>query len=378
MKIWGVTSADVEGVSREDVAREALEQIDPKVLATIRRRIDEIFSYSTADHVALGELKRLCILWAAQKSGTGEEAVEEEESKAADKPAGRLKRPQEQVTGLHDLIDKNVQLSSFPDIYYQIMNVLNDTHSSASHLANVVSKDPSLSASILKLVNSAFFGLPSNVDSITRAVALIGGRELSALAMGISVIRVFKDIPPEMVDMKNFWLHSVACGIFARILASRKMELTDELFFIGGLLHDIGRLVMFTEYPKTAAYIIELSRKDRVPMVEKEKEILGYDHSQVSGLLLEKWQFPVQLRHMIRYHHNPLAAKSPLEPSIILVSDIMAKALEFGYSGNLFLPAFEKKVWDTIGLSPSVFDLSMKQADRQIKETLQAFHLEGE
>lgn len=375
MKIWGITAADIQGVSREEMAQEALSRIEPGVLNTIRLQIDEFFIRSTEDHEALRELKRLCILWTAQKL---------EDAKAKDvtieiEPWKNLKRqdtqPKEQITPLDDLIEKNVQLSSFPDIYYQIMNVLNDTRSSATHLADVVSKDPSLSASLLKLVNSAFFGLPSEVDSVTRAVALIGGRELSALAMGISVIRFFKDIPPEMVDMKSFWLHSVACGIFARILASRKGELADELFFLGGLLHDIGRLVMFIEYPKTASYVIQRSIDDKVPMVEKEREVLGYDHAQVTGRLLEKWHFPKPLQDMIRYHHAPLASRSPLEASIILVSDLMAKALNFGYSGSHILPAFEEKVWDVVGLSPSVFDLSMKQADRQIKETLQAFHL---
>lgn len=377
MKIWGITAADIQGVSRDEMAREALNRIEPGVLQTIRGRVDEFFCRSTSDHEALKELKRLCILWAAQKY---EQALaSESESDIQKEPWKLLERqrtqPKEQITSLDDLIEKNVQLSSFPDIYYQIMNVLNDTRSSATHLADVVSKDPSLSASLLKLVNSAFFGLPSEVDSVTRAVALIGGRELSALAMGISVIRVFKDIPPEMVDMKSFWLHSVACGIFARILASRKGELSDELFFLGGLLHDIGRLVMFIEYPKTASYIIQLSIDEKVPMNVKEREILGYDHTQVTGRLLEKWHFPKPLQDMLRFHHSPLTGRSPLESSIILVADLMAKALSFGYSGSHILPPFEKKVWDVIGLSPSVFDLSMKQADRQIKETLQAFHL---
>ncbi|MCP5054501.1 MAG: HDOD domain-containing protein [bacterium] len=371
MKIWGITSADIEGVSREEVVKEAMGRIDPKILAEITKQVDELFCNSTRDHPALQELKRLCILRTASKHSKpcGEENGQSDLSES-DSPPG------EKVTSLDELVEKNVQLSSFPDIYYQIMNVLNDTHSSATHLANVVSKDPSLSASLLKLVNSAFFGLPSKVDSITRAVALIGGRELSALAMGISVIRFFKDIPPRMVDMKNFWLHSVACGVFARVLATRKAGLVEEFFFIGGLLHDIGRLVMFIEYPKTMVYLINLSQKRKAPLFRIEREVLGYDHAEVTGLLLKKWNFPLPLARMIRYHHTPLASKDSLEASIILVSDILATAFRFGYSGNCYAPAFEQKVWATIDLSPSVFDLSIKQAERQVTETLDAFNLD--
>jgi HD-like signal output (HDOD) protein len=231
---------------------------------------------------------------------------------------------------------------------------------------------------LLKLVNSAFFALPSKVDSITRAVALIGGRELSALAMGLSVIRFFKGIPATVMDMKNFWLHSVACGIFARILAHRGSELSEELFFLGGLLHDIGRLIMFSEYPRVSAYTIDVAKKRKVPLVIVEREILGYDHSQVTGLLLQKWEFPKSLQTMIRYHHTPLISRTPMDSAIILTADIMSIALGFGFSGNPCIPAFEKEVWEATNLSPSVLNLSIKQADRQISETLQSFHLEDE
>jgi HD-like signal output (HDOD) protein len=382
MKIWGITAADVEGIDADDLAQESMNHIDSKLLEDISKYVDERFVNSVEDHTALKELKRLCIKRIAEKLSRPDgsytlETLWEKETQiigggASDSP------PDEYITPLHTLVDKNVQLSSFPDIYYQIMNVLNDTRSSATHLANVVSNDPGLSASLLKLVNSAYFGLPAKVDSITRAIALIGGRELSALAMGISVIRFFKGIPATVMDMRNFWLHSIACGIFSRILAHRSSELSEEIFFLGGLLHDIGRLIMFSEYPKMSAYTIDVAKKRKIPVVMVEREILGYDHSQVTGLLLQKWEFPKPLQTMIRFHHTPSISRKPLDSAIILTADIMAIAMGFGFGGNPCIPAFDKEIWDATNLSPSVLNLSIKQADRQISETLQAFRMEDE
>ncbi len=383
MKIWGITAADISGVNREDISTEIMNRFDPQLWEIVKSAVDNMLCNSIRDFDALQELKRVCILRAAEKLSTtpGQKPLhannDELTNGGVSEPLWET-QPKERISSLDDLVDKNVQLSSFPDIYYQIQNVMNDTHSSATHLANVVSKDPGLSATLLKLVNSAFFGLPTKLDSITRAIALIGGRELSALAMGISVIRFFRDIPPTLIDMKNFWLHSVACGIFSRILANHKREFQEELFFIGGLLHDIGRLIMFSEYPKTSAYIIALADKRHSPLYVTEREVLGYDHTQVTGKLLEKWNFPKNLENMIRNHHAPTRAKNPPEASIILIADIIASALGYGFSGSRYVPAFEKEVWNILGLSPSVLAPSIKQADRQITETLQVFNMDGD
>jgi len=124
-------------------------------------------------------------------------------------------------------------------------------------------------------------------------------------------------------------------------------------------------------------YAIELSRQRRVPLFQVEQEVLGYDHTRVAGLILEKWNFPSLLIQMILYHHSPLKARSPLEPAIINVANIVVTTLRFGDSGNRFASSFEKSVWDVIGLPPSIFNPSIKQADRQVYEILNAFRLDN-
>ncbi len=381
MKMWGITAAEIEGEDQEHAAREELRQIDPDLLKKINHYVSASFCdpEGPGEHEALKEIRRLCILRTAKRVARGamseselEETGEETRFSVSSSP------PKEKIRSAHELVEHSAQLASFPDIYYQIVKVLNDTKSSASHLAQVVGNDPGLSATLLKMVNSAFYGLPSKVSSITRAIALIGGNELSTLAMGISVIRYFKDIPPEMFDMKQFWMHSVATGVLSRVLAHRKVSLSEEELFIGGLLHDIGRLIIFKAYPLTAAFAIQQARERRVSLFRVERELFKYDHAAVAGLLLEKWNFPKPLTLMIKHHHAPTGSPRALEASIINVSTTFATALRFGYCGETLVPTFSGKAWDNIDLSPSVLSSSINQADRQVGEILQAFGLGDE
>lgn len=213
LKMWGVTSVDIEGANREQAAQDEIDQIDPALLPIIREYVDSRFyqpaiplTDDSRDHEALSEIKHACVLRTAKRIANREIKLSHlqgfiKKSKES-VPAGPL--PKEKRGSAEELVEKSIQLATFPDVYNQIIKVLNDTKSSASHLARVVGSDPGLTATLLKLVNSVFYGLPSQVTSITRAIALIGGKELSMMAMGISVISHFEDIPPKMIDMKGF------------------------------------------------------------------------------------------------------------------------------------------------------------------------------
>ena len=122
---------------------------------------------------------------------------------------------------MEDILRTEVGLTSFPDVYFRVSEALQSPKSSVSHIADLISKDTALSATLLKLANSAIYGVPAKVDSISRATALIGGRALSVLALGVSAVQNFKDIPVEWVNMESFWKHSVSVAVIAQILASK-------------------------------------------------------------------------------------------------------------------------------------------------------------
>ncbi len=376
MNMWGITAADVEGVDQENITREEMKQFDPELLKQLHPHVETVFRPigDSEEHESMRELKRLWVFKKAQKITRGDSDLPEPgEETEAEKDDGL--QP-ETVIPAAELVDGSIKLASLPDIYHRIMEVLNDTRSSATHLAQVVSNDPALSATLLKVVNSAFYSLPSKVSSITRAIALIGGKELSTIAMGISVIRHFKDVPPDVIDMKKFWMHSIAVGVLARLLANYKIGFPEEEFFITGLLHDIGRLVLLKECPQITRIAIRDSRRRHVPLFQVENEMLGYNHSTLAGLLMAKWNFPQGMRKIVKFHHTPLGSPKIVETAIIYMANIMATAFNFGSSGESCVPYFPAKIWDSLELSVSVLKPILNQAERQIHEILDAFSLD--
>ncbi len=373
LKAWGVTEADVSGVSREQAQALTAAEVPPESLEQAKQTLAPYFERADLDHPAMKEIFRLCVLrWS--RGAPGDCTLPGRESCAL--PAAGP-GPEKDVFAkgkgtATSLVRSEIALSSFPDIYFQINEVLQSPRSSASHIADVVSKDTSLTAKLLKLVNSAFYGFPAKIDTISRAIAILGTNELTTLALGISVVEYFADIPEGLADMKSFWKHSIACGVLSRILASHKVGLSEERFFVSGLIHDVGRLVMFKRLPFAATQALVLSRSTRTPLREAEQEVMGFDHAAVSGTLLKSWKFPATLELPVRYHHAPARAMNHLEPSIIHVADVLAVAM-FYCSGTVYVPPLQDKAWENLGQGPGILAQAMAQADRQICEILRAF-----
>jgi HD-like signal output (HDOD) protein len=377
MKSWGITEADVEGISREQAASGAMAEIDPELVKKCEDYITPFFRNSNQEHEVMQEIRRLSVIRLA-RDWSGNSNIQPFSTsiggpKIPDRPPDEeARRPDEEIVPLQKLVN-NSQLASFPEIYYRIDKALRDPKSSVSHLADTISADTSLSAKLLRLANSAFYGLPSKTDSVTRAVTLIGTKEISTLAMGVLAIRHFKNIPQELINMKAFWTHSVACGLFASILAQRKIGFSEEKFFIAGLLHDIGRLIMSMGLPQNMAYAVSQSRKRSTPLGEVEDEIFGFDHTKAAALLMQKWEFPITLENMVRFHYDPVGSSNPLESSIIHVADIMAIAFQFGHSGEVMVPPLNAKAWDALAISQSVIEPTLAQTERLVNETIKDF-----
>jgi HD-like signal output (HDOD) protein len=275
---------------------------------------------------------------------------------------------------LADLEGTNSKLASLPDIFIQINEALNNPKSSAAFIADIISKDTSLSAKLLRLVNSAFYGLPKQIDSLSRAVTILGSQELLTLAVGVSVIKLFKDIPADFIDMESFCKHSIVCGILAGLIAAQvNRNLSEERFFVGGLLHDIGRLFMLTNYSQMAQETLIVSRQQKAELVPIESEVWGFNHATIAGELFRIWKFPATLETPIRYHHNPLASQPPLEPGIIHIADIMAHSLDMGESGNWYVPALEPEIWEMTGLAENIIPFLAKRTDQKIANIMRVF-----
>jgi putative nucleotidyltransferase with HDIG domain len=266
-----------------------------------------------------------------------------------------------------DIVRHEVGLASFPDIYFRIREVLDNPKSSAQDIANVVNTDVGFSAKLLRLVNSPFFGFSTSIDSVARAVSLVGVKEISTLALGISTINYFQNIPPELMDMRVFWQHSLRCAVFAKLLAAKR-GLPSDRFFTAGLLHDVGRLVIFKNMPYASVEALLYARSDMVPLVEAESSVLGYNHADVGKLLLEAWKFPAALTDVIAHHHSPDAAPARSEAAIIQLADIMANVAEISAGGLFALPGMDLEDWRLLDFLPRELASFMELHDEHFQE----------
>lgn len=264
------------------------------------------------------------------------------------------------------------EVASFPDVYLKLREEVDSPKASVQSLSALVSHDISLSAKLLKLVNSPLYGFPEAVDSIERAISLVGIRELSTLAMGITAINYFQGIPPELVDMRTFWRHSISCGILAKILAQHLGEKQVERFFIAGLLHDVGRLVLFKKMPYASTEALIYARNNFVPIVEAERTVFEFTHTDVSSHLLAQWKFPQHLSELINFHHDPLAAPTPRLATIIHVADVLANAVQIAGGGMYLLPPFYDEAWELLGLPEHGIRRAMAEFEIEGEQTIQA------
>ena len=370
LEMWGAIEANIDGVTQKDVEADSTAHLDPAVIEEAEKVVSERFGHTDLEHAAIRELFRICSLRKTEEISGKTEKENRESDDTWKAKADSRQIPKNVATKIdpYELIRDDIKLPSLPDIYAQINEAITKPSSSAYDIGNVISKDTSLSARLLKLVNSTFYGFPSKIDTLSRAVTVIGTRQLSTLALGMNIINVFKNIPSRLMDMKSFWKHSIACGLTARILAGYKNIQNTERLFVGGLLHDIGRLILYSYIPIQARDALLRAKYNDNLLHKAEHELMGFNHARIGGLLLKKWRLPISLENTVEYHHAPQKSKDPLEPAVVHLADIMINALGIGSSGERFVPPLDPSAWQCIDISTNILALTITQMDRQIEE----------
>ncbi|MEO8633772.1 MAG: HDOD domain-containing protein [Gemmatimonadales bacterium] len=276
-----------------------------------------------------------------------------------------------------DLLRGIVSVASLPGVYIRLSDVVSDPRSSAADVGRVIAEDPGLTARLLKLVNSAMYGFPSRIETVSHAISIVGTAQLQDLALATSVIRLFASMPQELVTMESFWRHSVACGVAARALASRRREVNVERFFVAGLLHDIGRPIMYMQVPSEARAAVMRSRETGEPLYGVEHELLGFDHTHVGLALLEQWKLPPSLREPVAQHHHPeRASRFLVETAVVHVADVIANALRFGSSGEPGIPPLYPESWDAIGVPVTAMPDVIAEVEEHYETAVRALALD--
>ncbi len=226
-------------------------------------------------------------------------------------------------------------LVSLPEVCLKVNALINDPSCSAKRLGAVIGQDPALTTRLLRIANSPYFGLRARVDTVSRAVTVLGIRELQFLVLATSVTRSFDRLPNTLIDMDAFWRHSIYCAVVARLVARRCHVLHHERLFVAGLLHDIGLLIMFNKIPELCRVMISRSSRQDLTLVEAERDVFDIDHAEVGRELLMLWQLPPSLAEAVGCHHRlEQAADSLLDAAIVHIADGVAPPL-FGTDSTI-------------------------------------------
>ncbi len=238
-------------------------------------------------------------------------------------------------------------------------------------ITKIIIEDAALSSRILKLANSPMFGYHSEIDSISKAVTVIGTQQLRDMVMAASVMGAFNGIPDDVINMTSFWEHSIFCGIIARVLATCRREANVERFFLAGMLHDIGQLILCVKAPELVREMIAMSRESGKPHFIIQRSILGFDHGDVGGELLKRWKIPAIITEPVTCHHTPGRAELyPVETASMHAADVIGHAMQIGFGGEPFVPPLDERSWERLNIPVSMMATIMDQADAQLAEAM--------
>lgn len=243
-----------------------------------------------------------------------------------------------------------------PIVFHQIQKVINDPMVSAGQIAKILQEDPAMSVKVLKLTNSAFYGLAREIESVKQAVVIVGLEAIKNLVLSASVLDMFKgkDIDEEFQD--KFWRHSLAVGFCARLLAKRARArgmIDPDSAFSGGLLHDIGKVILCCFLQSEHAKVKEAMEGDKdTPVYQIEEQVLGYNHAQIGAILAGQWKLPARLTEAITFHHHPqLTESEELIPYIIHISNFVAKKTFYDQFEQHLIGSIEDGVLEYMQLS---------------------------
>lgn len=267
-----------------------------------------------------------------------------------------------------EIVGRAKHIASPPVVYEKLMGVMENPRRGLGEVAKVLQEDPGLTTRLLRIVNSSFYSFPRQIETVEQAVRIVGTSQIRELVLATSVVSLFQGIDAQHVNMESFWEHSLATGVAARVMAGYQRQPNVERFFVFGLLHDIGRLILFSEAANEVREAIERSAELGEPLRASERAVLGCDHAQIGGVLLAQWNFPDSHQEAVTYHHAPeLARRFPVEAAIVHVGDILAHALGYGSSGERWVPVVSQTAWRTLGLDPAVLPSLAADIEKQFQ-----------
>lgn len=269
--------------------------------------------------------------------------------------------------------DELQDLPPLPAVIVRVMQTVNDPATSACDLNRLISADQALASKVLRLVNSSYYGFPRKISTVTNAVVILGFNTVRNLTTSLGVFNAFDSQGQKTaLNRELFWAHSLGTAVAASAVGRRKgigSKAIEEVF-IGGLMHDIGKLFLDQYFPDQYAIAMKLANAAKISIWESEKTALGVGHALVGKRIAEKWNLPPSLTSMITLHHQPAFAKEYFElTATIQAADHIARKLGLGNSGDNLVPPLAPEVEKWLAFSPAVWEAVETDTCRKFEES---------
>lgn len=263
-------------------------------------------------------------------------------------------------------------LPTLPTIYSALSEAMSNPVCTAHDVADILSSDQASAFRILKAVNSAFYGFPSRIDSVSHAVLILGFDEIRNLILASSIIDLFSKSSSVLTFRPtDFWAHSIAVGILTRHLGQAAGITAQDNLFVAGILHDIGKLAFFECIPEEYGRVLAYAAEQNCPIRVAEKALLEFDHTVAGTLLAERWKIPQSLRNVIADHHKGYVQGKPdLLVVTVLIADMAARALELGFGGDNGVPEPPEFAWDILHLKEGTLESMIPTIRSQYQEAI--------
>lgn len=250
------------------------------------------------------------------------------------------------------LIEQAQELATLPDVYVRVREVLEDTTSSHDDVAAAIATDSALSARLLRIANSAFYGRPGSIATVSRAVGLLGTQQVHDLVLATAVIQSLGGLADGLSSPREFWLNSLTTACAAKQLAEHCHILDSERLFVAGLLAQVGQLLLHQALPEAMTEILREADRGIGEVAERQQAQFGFDYAAVSGELFAAWQLPEALVEPIRHHTDPSATPEVLlEASIVHIAVHLSDAEHHGSRTDELLERLNDRAWETTGIS---------------------------
>lgn len=264
------------------------------------------------------------------------------------------------------------QLDKLPPIspsLSKILNITNDPKTSATNLNRAISLDPVLTAKVLKLINSAYFGFDDEITSIVRAIVILGFNTIKNLALSTSVLSSFLNMKVPGFDIEKFWDHLLGVAVISKLIAKHIGYKKDaESFFIHGLLHDIGKLIFLKFYRELFIEAINIAEINNSDLLFIEEELIGINHAKAGSILAIRWKLGKDIIKTINYHHELLENKQEnIRSNVVMLANILVKKVGIGFSGNRYFLEDISRIEENIDLTKEDIDKILNLLDNELE-----------